>query len=117
MITRDLNIIRALNYASGGAARWQMKVGHKYHYENVTVTRAIPRLGYGYSLNQNAILQHKVAKLFLAWRRGKLVGQLVRWSCGITSTNFAMTKDPVKLRVPCKRCAVAEPNAIEVEIR
>ncbi|GIH95349.1 hypothetical protein ACFFMN_23595 [Planobispora siamensis] len=45
---------------------------------------------YGRSTHQRARLVHRVDAIYTAWASGHLVGSLVRWTCGATTTRYQL---------------------------
>lgn len=109
---RDFAITRALHYASTGNYRWQVGIGFTGTYEGVTVIRARPNLAYGHSVTRRARFSHRVSKVFIAFHRGRVVGQLVRWRCGGTSMNFKMTESLSSRFPPCINCNVQDAGTV-----
>jgi hypothetical protein len=112
MATADIETVRALYGASRCRARWRTtRIGPVYERLGRTVYYARPNRPYGRSTQARAYLTHIPAHVYVAWRGGRIVGQLVRWRCGGDSKSFEFTVEPTSPLCPvCLAGAIGRPN-------
>lgn len=89
---RDLTVIRALNIANQGYRR--LRYGRVATIDNVTVFAGRPNRPCGVSGHTSGRVTHVPAVVYTAWRRGRLVGTLVRWACGGQSMTPILLDEP-----------------------
>jgi hypothetical protein len=90
----DVEVTRALNAASRGHARWRRTEGRIIDWYGVSVYYAKPNQPYGRSTQARGYLTHLVAHGYLAWRSGRLAGQMIRWRCGGSTQHFVLLGEP-----------------------
>lgn len=90
----DRDTTRALHAASRGHAKHKATHGPVIDWCGRTVYKAQPRQPYGRSTHARGYLTHLTTHLYIAWRHGALVGQLVRWRCGGSTEHFVLLAEP-----------------------
>lgn len=104
---------RALNAAARGHhAHKRRTPGPVIRWEGHTVNLAQHRQPYGRSTHGRGYLTHVAGALYLAWRRGRYAGALIRWRCGGTTNHFQLLGEPNSPLCPiCVAIAMRNPNA------
>ena len=92
---RDIDTVRALNTATRNDFARTPRYGARTRYGDRLVVCGRPNLPYGQSVHAHGRLTHVPTAVYLAWRRGVVVGQMARWWCGRTSRTFALSNHPV----------------------
>lgn len=116
---RDIEIARALY-----AARRRRGFGDRYNarfqpgvvqrHKDIVVTMAASFRPLTVSFHRRRWYVHRTRAVFLAWRRGMLVGMLVIAWCGadlVTATLHDEHEGP-----PCRRCEISDPTPRTVRI-
>lgn len=104
---------RALNAGSRGhQAHKRRTVGPVIHLEGHTVYLAQANQPYGRATSARSYLTHVTGSLYLAWRRGRYVGALLKWRCGGSTNRFTLLGEPNSPLCPiCVAAAVRNPRA------
>jgi hypothetical protein len=91
----DIETRRALNAAAGGHHTHKRTTpGPVIRWEGRIVHLARAKQPYGRSTHARGYLTHVCGPLYLAWRRGRHVGAMVRWRCGGTTNHFVLLAEP-----------------------
>lgn len=102
-IYHDRSILWALNAASRGHASRKRSYGRITDTHGCSVYAARPNRPYSVGTKGTARWSHFPKVVYMAWRNGRMVGQLIRWRCGATSMTFQLTDKPD--RPICRLCA------------
>ena len=92
-MNRDIETARALNIAAR-RSRFKPTRGPIFEHAGRTVYLGEATRPYGRSINAQGYLTHCTGRVYLAWIRGRLVGQLARWRCGGGSMTFTLLDEP-----------------------
>jgi hypothetical protein len=106
-MTVDADTARALYGAARCHARWRnTRPGLVYSHGGRAVYYARPNRPYGRSMQARGYLTHAPAHIYLAWRRGRIIGRLVKWRCGGDSKHFELLAEPTSPMCPVCLAAV-----------
>lgn len=95
----DQELHRAL-WAAWRTRRRGYWLAGAYRHEVATIVVGRPRRGWGHSTHRTAYLSHIPVEVFVAWRRGRVVGSMVVWRCGASTAVFRLVDEPVGQRCP-----------------
>lgn len=109
---QDIEVSRAL-YAAGHRYGFGNRLNPRYQpgivarHRDVVVTMARNYQSYTVSYWRRRWYVHLTRTVFLAWRRGRLVGMLALTWCGSDLVTAELTDEPAG--PPCRRCAAIAP--------
>lgn len=112
----DLDTTRALVAASRGHAKYKATRGPVIDWCGRTVYKAEPRQPYGRSTHAKGYLTHLNAHLYIAWRQGKPVGQLMRWRCGGSTQHFVLLAEPTSPLCPVCVAMLIGRSGIQINV-
>lgn len=89
--TWSRDVYRALNCLAG-RGRWRDR--QTFTHEGMVIVPARPNHPYGRSTGRNAYLTHVPRDVYIAWRRGVVVGHVIAWRCGARTAYFRFIDEP-----------------------